>query len=100
MPFHPNEPVRIGAKAISCPVHVTASQQVRVTARQCDCVKREQGGSRPLAMQLLFLLICTLVHRGEDFNEHMIAAEPEGGGFGGHAGGGALEFMGEQGATR
>src|SRR5215813_310944 len=82
------------------PVHVISSQQIWIAARERHRVERPKGFSRPLAMPSLFLLICTLVNRGQDFNEHMIAAESEGRGVGGHARGSTLELMGEQGATR
>jgi len=100
VPFRLNEPFRIGAKTMRRPVYVASSQQIWIAARQRHRVKRAKGISRPLAMPSLFLLICTLVNRGQDLNEHMIAAEPEGCGVGGNAGGLALELMGEQGATR
>src|SRR5262249_56094072 len=82
------------------PVHVISSQQIWIAARERHRVERPKGFSRPLAMPSLFLLICTLVNRGQDLNEHMIAAEPECSGVGRHARGSTLELMGEQGATR
>src|SRR5262245_9394470 len=98
VPLRSDEAARIGAKAKGRAVHVASSQQIRITAAQRHRVKPAKSFFRPLAMALLFLLICTLVRRGQDFNEQMIAAEPEGRGVGGHARGSALEFVGEQGA--
>ena len=102
MPFRLNEPFRIGAKTMRRPVYVASSQQIWIATRQRHRVKRAQDVSRPIAMPSLslFLFICTPVNRGQDFHEEMVATEPEGRGVGGHAGSSALEFMGEQGATR
>src|SRR5262245_51026843 len=94
-PFRPDEPVRIGAKAMRRPVAVAWSQEIGIAAWQRYRVKGATGISRPFAMLLLILLTCTRNHRGQDLNEQVIAAKPEGRGVGGHAGGSTFELVGE-----
>lgn len=95
VPFGPDEPVRVSAKAMRRPLRVAWSQQIGIAAWQRDRVKRAPGISRPFAMLLLVWLACTLNRRGQDLNEQMITAEPERRGVGGHVASGTLELVGE-----
>jgi hypothetical protein len=73
-----DQPFGVAAKAFGHPVRVASSEEVRISARKRHRIKSLKSGASPLAMSLLLEFIRSIGERGENLDEHMIAAKAEG----------------------
>src|SRR6516162_788007 len=78
LPLGFDEPVGIGTIASCHPVRVVSGKEVRISTRKRHRSEGLTSGSSPLAMPLLLFLVRGIDERGEDLDQHVVAAEPEG----------------------
>src|SRR6516162_8788407 len=98
LPLGFDEPVGIGTIAFCHPVRVVSGKEVRISTRKRHRSEGLTSGSSPLAMPLLLFLVRAIDERGEDLDQHVVAAEPEGRCLPRYARGGAFELVREEGA--
>src|SRR5215831_3724277 len=77
-PLGGNEPFGIGTIAFCHTVRVVSDKKVRISTRKRHRNEGLTSGSSPLAMPLLLFLVRPIDEGGEDLDEHMVAAKPEG----------------------
>jgi hypothetical protein len=93
------EPFGVATIAFCHTVRVAPDEEVRISTRERYRVKGLKRGSRPLVMPLLFEAVLPIDECCEDLDEHMVAAKTERRRLCGHSRDGALELVGEDGAT-
>src|SRR5215471_14309233 len=98
MPFGGDQPAGVWAITLSHTVRVVSSKEVRISARKRHRSEGLTSGSRPLAMPLLLFLVRAIDERGEDLDQHVVAAKAKGCRLRRYARGGAFELMREEGA--
>jgi hypothetical protein len=99
MPFGGDQPVGIGAIALSHTVRVFSGKEVRISARKRHRSEGLTSGSSPLAMPLLLFLVRLIDEGGEGLDHHVVAAEAKGCRLHRYARGGAFELMRKDGAV-
>lgn len=100
LPLGSDESFDVATIAFRCTVRVACSEQVRVSARKRHRIEGLTSGSSPVVMSLRLELVRPIDERGDNLDEHMVATKAEGRRLHWDACGGALEFVGDDRATR
>ena len=95
-----DQPFRVTAVAFHDTSGLAGMQKVGVSAWKRHRIEGVARGASPLPMPLLPELAQSIVERGEDFDQHVIAAKSKGRCGLRHTRRGTLEFVGEHRATR
>src|SRR5258705_9802274 len=97
--FHLGQPFDVGAEAFSRAVSVACANQMRIPAGKCDRVESLPRFANPLLMPALFQSVRPIGKRSENFDQHVVATEAEGGCFHRHARSRASELVAENRAS-
>src|SRR6516164_1460034 len=93
-----DEPFGIATIAFRRSFRIVCDEEVRISTRKRHRSEGVTSGSSPAAMPLLLFLVRPIDEGGEDFDQHVVAAEAKGCCLRRYARGGALKLVREDGA--
>src|SRR5215471_17206686 len=100
VPLGFDQPFDVATIAIRRTVRVGGREEIRISARKRRRLEGLQRGASPFLVTSLLEFVRPIDESSENLDEHMIAAEAEGGCLDRYSRGDALELVGEDGATR